>query len=78
MSLSLIIVSAFECEQKVLYFALSSLSIFLNSKTNVFPNLNPLDSVNKYISLLLIADSVCLSCIYKGMCSFCYFYFFLV
>ena len=38
MSLSLILVSAFECEQKVSYFVLSSLSIFLKTKTNHVTN----------------------------------------
>ena len=49
MSLLLIIISAFEFEQKISYFALSSLSIFLNTKTTAVTNLNPLSSVNKSI-----------------------------
>ena len=48
MLLSLINISAFEFEQKVSYFVLSSLSIFLNTKTNVVTNLNPLNSVNNF------------------------------
>ena len=51
MSLSLITDSAFECEKNVLYFVLSPSSIFLNTKTNVFANLNPLDSVSNFFSL---------------------------
>ena len=39
-----------------------SLSIFLNTKTNVVTNLNPLNLANKPISLLLIVDSVSLNC----------------
>ena len=61
MSLSLILVSAFECEQKVSYFVLSSLSIFLKTKTNHVTNSNLLNSVNNLFSLFLIADSVYLS-----------------
>ena len=37
MSLSLIIVSGFECEQSVSYFVLSSVSIFVSTKTSVEP-----------------------------------------
>ena len=44
MPLSLIIISVFEFEQKVSYFVLSSLSISLNTKTNVVKNVNPLNS----------------------------------
>ena len=44
------------------YFVLSSLSIFLNTKTSVVRNLNPLNSVNNFFSLFLIADSVSLIC----------------
>ena len=62
MSISFIIISAFEFEKKLSYFVLSLLSIFLNTTTNVVTNLNPLNSGNNYISLLLIADSVSLSC----------------
>ena len=40
MSLSSIIISAFELELKFSYFVLSSLSIFLNAKPNVVTNLN--------------------------------------
>ena len=61
MSLSLIIVSAFELEEKLPYFVLSLLFIFLNSKTNVVTNLNLLNS-DKSISLLLIAYSLSLGC----------------
>ena len=46
----------------MLYFVLSSLSIFLITKTNVITNLNPLNSVNNFFSLFLIADSASLSC----------------
>ena len=62
MSLSLINISAFELEQKLSYFVLSLLSIFLNTKTNVVTNLKPLNSDNNSIRLLLIANSVSLSC----------------
>ena len=62
MSLSLIIISAFEFEKKFSNFVLSSLSIFLKTKTNVNTNLNPLQLKNKFFSLFLIADSVSLSC----------------
>ena len=48
MSLSLIIGSAFKFA-KVLYSALSLLSIFLNSKTRVVTNLKPFTSVSKSI-----------------------------
>ena len=58
MSLSLLIVYAFEYEQKVSFFVLSSLSIFLSPKTNVFTDLNLLNSGNNFSSLFLIADSV--------------------
>ena len=44
------------------YFVLSSHSIFLNTETNTVTNLNPFNSDNKSISLLLISDSVSLSC----------------
>ena len=40
------------------YFVLSSLSIFLNTNTNVATHLYPLNSDNNFISLFLIADSV--------------------
>ena len=40
----------------------SFISIFSSSKTNVVTNFNPLNSVNKSISLFLIPDSVSLSC----------------
>ena len=46
----LIITSAFEFEQKVSYFALLSLSTFLNTKTSVATNLNPLNSVNNFLA----------------------------
>ena len=46
MSLSLIIVSAFECQQKVHFFVLSSLSIVLSTKTTFATNINPLSLVN--------------------------------
>ena len=61
MPLSLMIVSAFEFEQKVLYFVLSSLSIFLNPKTSVVTTLKAFSPDNKSISLFLIVDSVSLS-----------------
>ena len=58
----LIICSAFEIKHIVYeYIVLSSLSIFLNSKTNVVTNLNPLNPDKKSISLFLIVDSVSLS-----------------
>ena len=41
---------------------LSSLSIFLNTKTNVVTNLKPFNLMNSSISLLLIADLVSLTC----------------
>ena len=63
MPLSLIAASAFEFEQKVSCIVLSSLSIFLSSKTSVVTNIKAFNSVNKSISLFLIADSVSLSCI---------------
>ena len=44
------------------YSALSSFSIFLNTKTNVVTNLNPLNSDKGRFSLFLIADSLSLSC----------------
>ena len=42
--------------------ALSSLCILLNSKTGVGTDLKPFNSVNKSISLFLIADSESLIC----------------
>ena len=62
MSLRLIIVSAFELIEKCHILDLSSLSIFLNSETSIVKNLKPFNSVNKFIALFLIADSVSLSC----------------
>ena len=62
MSLSLIIISAFELEQKLSNFTLSSLSIFLNTKTSIVTNLNLLNSDNNFFYLFLIANSVSLSC----------------
>ena len=75
------------------YFVLPSLSIFLNSETNVVKNLEPFNWANNSISLLLIADSVSSSCSselkefkistfstyisFKSTFSFCYFYIFL-
>ena len=56
MSVLLIIISDFKLEKKV------SLSLFLNTKTNVDTNLKPFNGVNNSISLLLIADSVSLNC----------------
>ena len=41
---------------------LKILSIFLNFKTNVVLNLEPVNSDNKSISSFLIAESVSLSC----------------
>ena len=41
---------------------LSTLSIFLNNETNVVTTLKPFNWVNNLINLLLIADSVFLSC----------------
>ena len=61
MSHSLIIVPDLSVN-KVLYFFLPSLSIFLNTKTIVLTNLKPSNKVNKSIRLLIIADSVSLSC----------------
>ena len=46
----------------MLYFVTSSLSTFLNSKTNVATNVKLLNLYNKSISLFLIANSVSLSC----------------
>ena len=62
MRLSLTIVPAFEFEQNGLYCILSLLWIFLNSKTSVATNLKSFNSVNKPISVFLIADSVSLTC----------------
>ena len=62
MSLLLIIISAVELEKNFSNFALSSISIFLKTKVNVVTNLKPFHWVNNSISLLLIADSVPLSC----------------
>ena len=45
MSISLIIVSTFECEENGSYFCYHHF-FFLNSKANVFRNLNPFNSVN--------------------------------
>ena len=61
MSLSLIIVSVFEFKYKVLYSVLSSLCIFLNSKTSVVTNLKPFNLDNKSV-IFLNVDSVFLSC----------------
>ena len=47
----------------MLYFVLSSFFIFLNSKTYVVTILEPFNSINKSISLILIANSVSVSCI---------------
>ena len=93
MSLSLIIIFAFELEYKLSYFVLPSLSIFLNSETNVVKNLEPFNWANNSISLFLIADSVSSSCSselkefkistfstyisFKSTFSFCYFCIFL-
>ena len=41
---------------------LMSVEFFFNTKPNVATNLKPFNWVNKSISLLLIADSVSLSC----------------
>ena len=48
----------------VLNFVSSSLSVFyfLNSRNHVVVDLNPFNSVNQSFNLLLIADSVSLSC----------------
>ena len=67
MLLSLIIAFAFELKWKLLYFVLSLLSIFLNTKTNVVMNLKPLIWVNNSISLLILGlvdseGSVSLNC----------------
>ena len=61
-SLSLIIVSAFEVGQNILCFVSSSSFISLNSKTSVFMNLNPFNSVHESFSLFLVIHSVYLSC----------------
>ena len=91
MSLPLITFSAFELEQKLSNFVLSSLSVFLNSKTCVVTNLNPLNSADNFLSLFLITDLVSYSynsglkrnfniisvCkTFKSMICFCYFYVF--
>ena len=60
MSHSLVIISAFELEQKLSYFVLSSLPIFLNTKTSVVTNLKFL--IESIIKNNLIADSASLSC----------------
>ena len=49
-----------ELEQKLPYVVLSSLSILLNTKTNIVINLKKFNWVNKSNSLLLTADSVSL------------------
>ena len=49
MPLSLIIVSAFEFEQKVLYKVFSSLCVFSNFKTSAVTNLKSDNSENKSI-----------------------------
>ena len=46
----------------MLYFVLSSVPIFVNTKTNVDTNLKPFNWANNSVSLLLTADSVSLSC----------------
>ena len=56
-----IIIYAFEIEQKLLYFVLSS-PTFINTKSNVVTNLKPFNRANNSIGLLLIADSVSLNC----------------
>ena len=61
-NVTFIVVSAFVFKKKVSYFVLSSLSIFLDSKTIVVTNLKPFNSDNKSISLFVITDSVSLSC----------------
>ena len=55
MSLSFIITSAFEIEQKLSNF------VFSNTKTNSVTYLNPLNSDNIFFSLFLITDSISLS-----------------
>ena len=62
MSLSLLIVSAFELELEVVNYVLASFSIFLNSKASVVTNLNSLILDNKFIGLSFIVDSASLSC----------------
>ena len=49
-----------ELEQKLPYLVFSSLSILLNTKTNIVINLKNFNRVNKSNSLLLTADSVSL------------------
>ena len=61
MSLSLTIVSAFECDENVSYFVLPSLYIFLSTKTSVVTNLNSFNSVNNFLSLFLISNSTSLT-----------------
>ena len=61
MSFSLITVSAYEIEWKMLYTVLSSLCIFLSPKTSLVMYLKPLIPVNKSISSFLIIDSASLS-----------------
>ena len=61
MPLSLIIISAFELGSKLTNYVLSLLSFFLNTKTNVVTNLNPLNSGNNFFSLFLIAYLNCSS-----------------
>ena len=56
MKFSIIIVSYLSLNEKVSHFVLSSLSIFLNTKTSVVTSLNPLNSVNIFFSLFLITD----------------------
>ena len=58
MSLSLIIVYAFEFA----FCVLSPLSILLNSKNIAVTNLKPFESDIKSVNLLLIADSSSLIC----------------
>ena len=49
MSLSLKIISAFEFKWKLSNFVLSSLSIFLNTKTSFATTLNPLNPDNMFL-----------------------------
>ena len=57
---SLIIVCTFEVEKKLLDSVLLSLC---NFETSVVTNLRLFNSYNQLISLILVADSISLSCI---------------
>ena len=58
-SLSLVTVSAFECEKKVSYFLLPSLSIFFSTKTNIVTtSLMVSDNLCKVFGCIVITDFI--------------------